>query len=56
MAMNARFWFTRAYNRALEKYDGLIMPTVNFVARKLPDKDIKLDGKNSMNFEHSDPH
>jgi len=36
MAMNQRPLLRAAYDRALEKYDGLIMPTIPSVARKVP--------------------
>ena len=36
MAMNQRPWLRAAYDRALVNYDGLIMPTVKFVAREVP--------------------
>lgn len=34
--MNQRVWVRQAYDKALQTYDGLIMPTIPFVARKLP--------------------
>jgi len=34
--MNCRSVLRRAYNDMLEKYDALIMPTIPFVAAKLP--------------------
>ena len=36
MAMNQRPWLRAAYDRASEKYDGLIIPTIKFVAREVP--------------------
>lgn len=36
MAMNQRPWLRAAYDKALDSYDGLIMPTIPFVARALP--------------------
>ena len=35
----------KAYNKELEVYDVLIMPTTPFVAPKLPAKDVNVSGK-----------
>ena len=40
MANNMRPWIQAAYDKALEKYDGLIMPTIKCVARKVPPADM----------------
>ncbi|KAF6025111.1 hypothetical protein EB796_016590 [Bugula neritina] len=39
-AMNCRPTLRKAYNDVLEKYDALIMPTIPFVAVKLPPLDL----------------
>lgn len=44
MAMNQRPLLRAAYNRALEKYDGLIMPTIKSVARKVPPANLGILG------------
>jgi len=44
-AMNCRPVLRRAYNDVLEKYDALIMPTIPFVATKLPPAELTPAGK-----------
>jgi len=44
-AMNCRPVLRRAYNDMLEKYDALIMPTIPFVAARLPAADLTPAGK-----------
>ena len=44
-AMNMRSTIKKAYNKALETYDVLIMPTIPFVATRLPDLDLSIGGK-----------
>jgi len=39
-AMNCRPVLRKAYNDMLEKYDALIMPTIPFVAARLPAADL----------------
>ena len=41
----------KAYNKELEVYDVLIMPTTPFVAPKLPAKDVNVSGKSVNIFK-----
>ena len=43
--MNQRPWLRRAYDRWLQVYDVLVMPTIPFVAKKFPDRRCSVSGK-----------
>ena len=43
--MNQRPWLRRAYDKWLQQYDVLIMPTIPFVAHKLPNPSCSLTGE-----------
>jgi amidase len=49
MSRNLVLTLTEAYNEALRKYDVLIMPTVPFLATKLPSNEDSLDGEHTGN-------
>lgn len=43
--MNRRAWLRKAYDKWLQEYDVLMMPTVPVVAMKLPDANCTVGGK-----------
>ena len=47
---------TKAYDDALEKYDVLLMPTVKYVATKLPEAEANMLGTVLLNIIQLIPH